>query len=38
VPSEKGFLALVGKAFLERRKMMRNSVQPLYTTHQVLGD
>lgn len=35
VPSEKGFLALVGKAFLERRKMMRNSVQPLYTTQQV---
>ena len=37
VPSDKGFLALVGKAFLERRKMMRNSVQPLYSTQQVGG-
>jgi 16S rRNA A1518/A1519 N6-dimethyltransferase RsmA/KsgA/DIM1 with predicted DNA glycosylase/AP lyase activity len=35
VPSEKGFLALVGKAFLSRRKMMRNSIEPLYTTAQV---
>lgn len=35
VGSEKGFLALVGKAFLSRRKMMRNSVSPLYETAQV---
>ncbi|GAX84853.1 hypothetical protein CEUSTIGMA_g12274.t1 [Chlamydomonas eustigma] len=35
VPSERGFIALVGKAFLERRKMMRNSVQPLYTSQQM---
>ncbi|KAG1671012.1 hypothetical protein FOA52_014256 [Chlamydomonas sp. UWO 241] len=35
VGSERGFLALVGKAFLERRKMMRNSVDPMYTPAQV---
>lgn len=35
VPSEKGFMALVNKAFSTRRKMMRNSLQPLYTPEHV---
>ncbi|KAI8477068.1 MAG: S-adenosyl-L-methionine-dependent methyltransferase [Monoraphidium minutum] len=35
VPSERGFHALVAKAFSERRKMMRNSMQPMYTSQQV---
>ena len=35
VPSERGFNALVAKAFSERRKMMRNSMQPLYSSADV---
>ncbi|GLC33506.1 hypothetical protein PLESTB_000082500 [Pleodorina starrii] len=35
VPSERGFHTLVSKAFSERRKKMRNSVQPLHTSDQV---
>jgi 16S rRNA (adenine1518-N6/adenine1519-N6)-dimethyltransferase len=37
VPSERGFHALVAKAFSERRKMMRNSMQPLFSSQQVGG-
>ena len=35
VPSERSFHAVVAKAFSERRKMMRNSMQPLYSSQQV---
>jgi len=35
VPSERAFHSLVAKAFSERRKMMRNSMQPLYASQQV---
>ncbi|KXZ54550.1 hypothetical protein GPECTOR_4g615 [Gonium pectorale] len=35
VPSERSFHSLVAKAFSERRKKMRNSVQPLYSPEQV---
>lgn len=35
VPSERGFHAMVSKAFSERRKMMRNSMQPMYSSEQV---
>lgn len=35
VPSERSFHALVTKAFSERRKMMRNSMQPLFSSQQV---
>lgn len=35
VASERGFLSLVNKAFSEKRKMIRNSLQPLYTPEQV---
>lgn len=34
---EAGFRALVAKAFSERRKMMRNNLQPLYSPKQVRG-
>jgi 16S rRNA A1518/A1519 N6-dimethyltransferase RsmA/KsgA/DIM1 with predicted DNA glycosylase/AP lyase activity len=33
--SERGFLSLVNKAFSEKRKMMRNSLQPLFSPEQV---
>ncbi len=33
--SERGFLSLVNKAFSEKRKMIRNSLQPLYSPDQV---
>eukprot|EP00775_Hariotina_reticulata_P010380 gene10380-10538_t len=35
VPGERGFVVLVNKAFSERRKMLRNTLQPLYTAKQV---
>ncbi|GFR49016.1 hypothetical protein Agub_g11037 [Astrephomene gubernaculifera] len=35
VPSERGFHVLVAKAFSERRKKMRNSLQPLHSPEQV---
>ncbi|GLI59942.1 hypothetical protein VaNZ11_001994 [Volvox africanus] len=35
VPSERAFHALVVKAFSERRKKMRNSLQPLHSSNQV---
>ncbi|EFJ52243.1 hypothetical protein VOLCADRAFT_103245 [Volvox carteri f. nagariensis] len=35
VPSERAFHSLVVKAFSERRKKMRNSLQPLYGAEQV---
>lgn len=35
VPDERGFISLVKKAFSERRKMLRNTLQPLYTSQQV---
>ena len=35
VPSERAFVMLFNKAFSERRKMVRNSVQPLYPGPQV---
>ena len=35
MPSERGFHALVAKAFSERRKMMRNSMQPLHSSVEV---
>ena len=35
VPSERAFHALVAKAFSERRKMMRNSMQPLHGSGEV---
>ncbi|WIA09306.1 hypothetical protein OEZ85_008713 [Tetradesmus obliquus] len=35
VAGERGFISLINKAFSERRKMMRNTLQPLYTPQQV---
>lgn len=35
VSGERGFISLINKAFSERRKMMRNTLQPLYTPQQV---
>lgn len=35
VSTERGFHQLVNKAFSERRKMMRNSMQPLFSAQQV---
>lgn len=35
VPDERAFVSLVSKAFSERRKMLRNTLQPLYSPREV---
>lgn len=35
VPTERGFISLFRKAFLSRRKMIRNNMHPLYSSKQV---
>eukprot|EP00878_Enallax_costatus_P015782 GHUV01016538.1.p1 GENE.GHUV01016538.1~~GHUV01016538.1.p1 ORF type:complete len:339 (+),score=127.36 GHUV01016538.1:531-1547(+) len=35
VATERGFISMVNKAFSERRKMLRNNLQPTYSTQQV---
>lgn len=35
VPDERAFMRLVADAFSERRKMLRNNLQPTYTSKQV---
>ena len=37
VTSERSFMSFVAKAFSERRKMIRNSVQPIYSQEEVEG-